>query len=88
MSSPPTYQVSNFASGYSKIAQHAIIHAGEFNDGLTSRQFGLDRPLYSFQDRKDSCDAAAHERAPSRPAPRQNADAMDFVERLSRMHFH
>jgi hypothetical protein len=36
ISSPPAYQVSNFASGYSEIAQHAIIHANEFSDGATS----------------------------------------------------
>jgi hypothetical protein len=36
MSSRPAYQIFNFASGYSEIAQHAIIHAGEFNDGATS----------------------------------------------------
>ena len=59
ISSRPAYQIFNFASGYSEIVQHAIIHAGEFNDGLASRQFVVDRLPYSFQDRKDSCEAEA-----------------------------
>jgi hypothetical protein len=81
--SRPTYQAFDFISGYSEVAEHAIIHAGELDEGATPRQFGVDRLRYCFQDRKDSCDAEARERAPSRPAARQNADAMDFVERLS-----
>jgi hypothetical protein len=82
------HRAFNFASGNPEIAEHVIVHAGEFFDGVTSRQFGFDRRLHSFQDRKESGDGAARDPASSRLAPRRSADAMDLIERSLRMHFH
>jgi hypothetical protein len=71
ISSRPACRVSNFTSADTEIAEHAIIHAGEFNVGATNRQFGFDRLLYSFQDRKGPCDSEPCHRAPSRLARRR-----------------
>jgi len=66
-----------------------IVHAGEFCDGVASRQFSFDRRLYPLQNREDSCDGEACERTPPLLAPwRRVADAMYLVKRSSRMQFH
>jgi hypothetical protein len=77
--SRPALRAFNFASGNPEIAEHVIVHAGDFFDGAPSRQFGLDRSLHSFQDREEPCDGASCDPAPSRLAPQRSTDAMDLI---------
>jgi len=84
----PAHLAFNFASGNPEIAEHVIVHAGEFFDGAPSRQFGLDRLSHSCRDREEPIDGASCDPAPSRLGPRRSIDAMDLVERTLRMHFH
>src|SRR5215831_6878894 len=83
ISSRPAHPAFNFASGNSEIAEHVIVHAGEFFEGATGRELGFDSDLCSFQERKQPGDGAARDRSPSRPAARQSCDAMDLVEHSS-----
>jgi hypothetical protein len=54
----------------SEVAKHAIIQAGEFSDGVTSRQFGFDRTYYSPQSSEDLRDREPCDRRPPQPATR------------------
>ena len=81
------HRALNLASCNPEIAEHVIVHAGEFVNGATGCQFGFDRRLHSFQDRKESGDRAARDPAPSRPGSQRSIDAVGLVERLLRMHF-
>ena len=69
--SRPAHRAFNFALGNPEIAEHVIVHAGEFFAGTLSRQLGLDRSLHSFQDREEPCNGVSCDPAPSRPAPQR-----------------
>src|SRR5258708_17030485 len=83
----PAHRVFDFASVDPEIAEHVVIHAREFRNGLARGQFGFDCSFYPGQEFKNSSNEEPRDQARSLP-PSLEADAVDFVERLSRMHFH
>jgi len=48
--------VFDFPSVDTQIAEHVVIHFGEFGHGATDCQFSLDRPLHARQERNNSRD--------------------------------
>ena len=86
--SRPAHRALDLVPGNPEIAKHMIVHACKFFDGATSCPFGFDRRLHCFQDREKSIDGISCDLAPPRLAPRRSANAMDFIERSLRMHFH
>src|SRR5258706_3364868 len=83
----PAHRVFDFASADSEIAEHVVIQAREFRNGLASSQFGFDCSFYPGQEFKNSSNEELCDQTRS-PPPSLEADAVDFVERSSRMHFH
>ena len=47
----PAQSVFDFTSVDTQIAEHVVIHFGEFGHGATEYQFSLDRPLHARQER-------------------------------------
>jgi hypothetical protein len=64
-----------------QIAEHVVIHLGEFGHGAADFQFGFDRPLHFRHERYNSC-YKPRNKTRSRSPP-FDAHTMDFVERLS-----
>ena len=75
--SRPAHRAFDFASGNPEIAEHVIVHAGEFFAGTPSRQLGLDRSLHSFQDREEPCNGVSCD--PARRDRRRNGAPTPWI---------
>jgi hypothetical protein len=82
----PAHPVFDLASGQPEIAEHAVVQLGELGRSAAGSQFSFDGSFHDRHKRQYSRNEASHDR--TRPPPSPHDDAVDFIERYFRVHFH
>jgi hypothetical protein len=82
----PAHPVFDLASGEPEIAEHAVVQSGELGRSAAGSQFSFDGSFHDRHKRQYSRNEASHDR--TRPPPSPRDDAVDFIERYFRVHFH
>jgi hypothetical protein len=81
----PAYPVFDLASEQPEIAEHAVVQGGEFGHRPTRSQFSFDASFHDRHKRGYCRNEASYDR--TRPVSPHD-DAMDFIKRFLRVHFH